>query len=103
MELETGFGLRKHHTYDELVAYVINDPDIIKFPKRTALQYYDSYLNADLRNIYNNDEKLLNAQSDYLNWRKKGQPGPYDPPDHHHHHLQVMQVLPLEGLNQSSQ
>ena len=37
MESETQFGLRKHHSYYEVVAYIKADPTKIRFPNRAAL------------------------------------------------------------------
>ena len=37
MESETRFGLRQHHSYDEVVAYIKADPTKIRFPNRAAL------------------------------------------------------------------
>ena len=37
MESETRFGLRQHHSYDEVVQYIKADPTRIRFPNRAAL------------------------------------------------------------------
>ena len=37
MEFEEKFGLNRRHTYNELVSYILRDPDKIKLPDRSAL------------------------------------------------------------------
>ena len=44
MEYETGIlGLRKHKTYEEVLNYINEDPDRIKYPNRKDIFAYDSF------------------------------------------------------------
>ena len=37
MEIETGYGLHKRATFQELISYIEEDPDVIKYPNRMAI------------------------------------------------------------------
>ena len=49
MEIEEKFGLKKRHTYDELVSYILRDPDKIKLPDRSALFLRDYPIYGQIR------------------------------------------------------
>ena len=73
-------GLRKQHTYEEVVNYIVRDPDTVKFPDRKALQTINHpYYGALLDNIRNNEDAKLQNEQAYLDYRKSNELGPYDP------------------------
>ena len=73
-------GLRKQHTYEEVLNYIVRDPDTIKFPDRKALQTYNHpYYGALLDNLRNDEDAKLKNEQAYLDYRKSNDFGPYDP------------------------
>ena len=73
-------GLRKQHTYEDVLNYIVRDPDNIKFPDRKALQIINHpYYGALLDNLRNDEDVKLKNEQAYLDYRKSNELGPYDP------------------------
>ena len=81
MESKYGpYGLRKQHTYDELVGYIKADPHRITYPDRKGLQMYaHPYYGALLDNLRNDEDNRLNNEQKWLDYRKSNNPAPYEP------------------------
>ena len=69
MESKYGpYGLRKQHTYDELVGYIKADPHRITYPDRKGLQMMaHPYYGAMLDNLRNDADNRLNNEQKWLN------------------------------------
>ena len=73
-------GLRKQHTYEEVLNYIVRDPDTIKFPDRKALQTYNHpFYGALLDNLRNDEDVKLKNEQAYLDYRRSNDFGPYNP------------------------
>jgi len=76
-------GLRREHSYNEVVAYIRQDPDKIKFPDRAADLLRDHPIYAQLRTSLSTDG-VDAARSDQLRFRQTDDtrpwPGPRRPP-----------------------
>ena len=81
MESTVGpYGLRKQHTYDELVGYIKADPHRITYPDRKGLQMYaHPYYGALLDNLRNDEDARLNNEQKWLDYRKSNDPAPFEP------------------------
>ena len=81
MESKYGpYGLRKQHTYDELVGYIKADPHRITYPDRKGLQMYSHpYYGALLDNLRKDEDIRLNNEQKWLDYRKSNDPAPYEP------------------------
>ena len=44
MQVEERFGLKRRHTYDEIVAWLNSDPKGVPYPNRVAFQTYNSHV-----------------------------------------------------------
>ena len=74
------YGLRKQHTYDELVGYIKADPHRITYPDRKGLQMYaHPYYGALLDNLRNDEDVRLNNEQKWLDYRKSNDPAPFEP------------------------
>ena len=74
------YGLRKQHTYDELVGYIKADPHRITYPDRKGLQMYSHpYYGALLDNLRNDEDARLNNEQKWLDYRKSNDPAPFVP------------------------
>ena len=74
------YGLRKQHTYDELVGYIKADPHRITYPDRKGLQMYARpYYGALLDNLRNDEDVRLNNEQKWLDYRKSNDPAPFEP------------------------
>ena len=49
MEVEERFGLKRRHTYDEIVAWLNSDPKGVPYPNRVAFQTYNSHVYGQLK------------------------------------------------------
>ena len=49
MEVEERFGLKRKHTYDEIVAWLNSDPKGVPYPNRVAFQTYNSHVYGQLK------------------------------------------------------
>ena len=54
MEVEERFGLKRRHTYDEIVAWLNSDPKGVPYPKRVAFQTYNSHVYGQLKDSLRN-------------------------------------------------
>ena len=51
MEVEERFGLKRKHTYDEIVAWLNSDPKGVPYPNRVAFQTYNSHVYGQLKDL----------------------------------------------------
>ena len=49
MEVEERFGLKRRHTYDEIVTWLNTDPKSVPYPNRVAFQTYNSHVYGQLK------------------------------------------------------
>ena len=79
MELEERFGLKRRHTYDEVVAWLNSDPKGVAYPSRVAYNTYNSPIYGQLKDSL----RTFNAEATqgYLA-HQRGEDGgaPYVPP-----------------------
>jgi hypothetical protein len=76
MESETKYGLRKHNTYDEVVAYIKADPTTIKFPNRAALFLEAHPIYGQLKDSMRSYSEGRQAQAIY---EQGGTAAPFEP------------------------
>jgi hypothetical protein len=77
MQYEEKFGLRKNHTYNEVVAYIREDPDLIKFPDRSALFLRNHQVFGQIKDSLRTFDT---AQADFLEYQRGDDAAPYEPP-----------------------
>jgi hypothetical protein len=90
MESETKFGLRKHHSYDEVVAYIKADPTTIRFPNRAALFLEAHPIYGQLKDSMRSYSEGNQAHAIYMQGDNMA---PFDPPK------PPMQQMPRDGPN----
>ena len=78
MEIEEKFGLKKRHSYDELVSYILNDPDKIKLPDRSALFLRDHPIYGQIRDSLRTFDANANQQ-EYFDYLKSDAVAPFEP------------------------
>ena len=49
MEVQEAFGLKRRHTYDEVVAWLNSDPKGVTYPSRVAYKTYNSPIYGQLK------------------------------------------------------
>jgi hypothetical protein len=82
MQVEERFGLRKRHTYDEIVAWINSDPKGVPYPNRVATKTYNSPVYGQLKDSL---RSFTEGQEAYLNYQRRGNDGggdlgPFVPP-----------------------
>ena len=77
MESETKYGLRRHNTYDQVVAYIKADPTTIKFPNRAALFLEAHPIYGQLKDSMRTYSEGRQAQAIY---EQGGNAAPFEPP-----------------------
>ncbi len=78
MDYETKFGLRKEHSYDEVVRYIQADPTKIKFPDRSALFLSKHQIYGQVRDAMRNWG--AEGQAAQMAYQSGEQPAPFVPP-----------------------
>ena len=53
-QVEEKFGLKKRHTYDEIVAWLNSEPKGVPYPNRVAFQTYTSHVYGQLKDSLQN-------------------------------------------------
>ena len=66
MEIEEKFGLKKRHSYNQLVSYILRDPDKIQLPDRSALFLRDHPIYGQIRDSLRTFDANANQQSTHL-------------------------------------
>ena len=66
MEVEERFGLKRRHTYDEIVAWLNSDPKGVPYPNRVAFQTYNSHLYGQLKDSLRSVTVGQDAYNAYL-------------------------------------
>ena len=64
MEVEERFGLKKRHTYDEIVQWLNSDPKGVAYPSRAAYNTYNSHVYGQLKDslrTHSEGQDALNA------------------------------------------
>ena len=77
MESETRFGLRQHHSYDEVVAYIKADPTKIRFPNRAALFLEARPIYGQLKDSMRSYGEAERAHGNYMQGDNMA---PFEPP-----------------------
>ena len=78
MDYETKLGLRKEHSYDEVVRYIQADPTKIKFPDRSALFLSKHQVYGQVRDAMRNWG--AEGQAAQTAYQSGEQPAPFVPP-----------------------
>ena len=83
MEFEEKFGLKKRHTYNELVSYILRDPDKIPLPDRSSLFLRDHPIYGQIRDSLRTFDAAKQEHFDYLKGDDMApfEPRRQDPPD----------------------
>ena len=77
MQYEEKLGLRKNHSYNEVVAYIKADPDIIRFPDRSALFLQNHQVYGQLKDSLRTFDA---PQQQWLEYQRGENPAPFQPP-----------------------
>ena len=77
MEVEERFGLKRKHTYDEIVAWLNSDPKGVPYPNRVAFQTYNSHLYGQLKDSLRSFTAGQDAYNAYLHGDEHA---PFAPP-----------------------
>ena len=78
MEVEERFGLKRRHTYDEIVAWLNSDPKGVPYPNRVAFQTYNSHIYGQLKDSlrnYTTGQDAWNAYKHATSMRRSCRPG----------------------------
>ena len=77
MEVEERFGLKRKHTYDEIVAWLNSDPKGVPYPNRVAFQTYNSHVYGQLKDSLRSFTVGQDAYNAYLHGDEHA---PFAPP-----------------------
>ena len=77
MEIEERLGLRKHHTYDEIVAWLGSNPKGVPYPNRVAAKTFNSPVYGQLRDSL---RTFTEAKDAYSAYQRGEELGPFVPP-----------------------
>ena len=77
MEVEERFGLKKRHTYDEIVAWLNSDPKGVPYPNRVAFQTYNSHVYGQLKDSL---RSFTAGQDAYNAYQHGDEHAPFVPP-----------------------
>ncbi len=67
MEVEERFGLKKRHTYDEIVQWLNSDPKGVAYPSRVAYNTYNSHVYGQLKDSL----RAIRQRPSTSNWIKR--------------------------------
>ena len=77
MEVEERFGLKRRHTYDEIVAWLNSDPKGVPYPNRVAFQTYNSHVYGQLKDSL---RSFTAGQDAYNAYQHGDEHAPFVPP-----------------------
>ncbi len=77
IEVEERFGLKRKHTYDEIVAWLNSDPKGVPYPNRVAFQTYNSHVYGQLKDSLRSFTVGQDAYNAYLHGDEHA---PFAPP-----------------------
>ena len=77
MEIEERLGLRKHHTYDEIVGWLGSNPKGVPYPNRVAAKTFNSPVYGQLRDSL---RTFTGAKDAYEQYQRGEELGPFVPP-----------------------
>ena len=77
MEVEERFGLKRRHTYDEIVAWLNSDPQGVRCPNRVAFQTYNSHVYGQLKDSL---RSFTVGQDAYNAYQHGDEHAPFVPP-----------------------
>ncbi len=77
MEVEERFGLKRRHTYDEIVAWLNSDPKGVPYPNRVAFQTYNSHVSGQLKDSL---RSFTVGQDAYNAYQHGDEQAPFVPP-----------------------
>lgn len=76
MQCEERLGLKKNHTYNEVVSYVLRDPDRLPLPDRSSLFLRDSQVYGQIRDSLRTFDT---PQQDWLQYQRGDDVAPFEP------------------------